>query len=138
MVEMDNGRRLLTSVDELKNPLLEIKNMLMKNNEFPVCSTTCEDFLINPQQCGILRSTIQKLMDQEILLIDHPSTIEEASSLETPYDEVLPLQIPYDLSQMTLSENPITLMVITIPSPFPFNNTKAVSWVYDSAVYIRG
>lgn len=47
-VEIDNGRRLLTSVDELKTPLIEIKNVFMKSNAFPVCSKTCEKCLINP------------------------------------------------------------------------------------------
>ena len=30
MVEFDNGRRLISCVDELKTPLIEIKNVLMK------------------------------------------------------------------------------------------------------------
>ena len=34
MVEMNNGRGLLTSTDELKTPLIEIKNALMKSNAF--------------------------------------------------------------------------------------------------------
>lgn len=65
-------------------------------------------------------------MDQGILLINHPSTIEEVSTLEIPYDEVLPLEIPYNFSQMALSVTPITHMVITVPTFFPFNDTKAV------------
>lgn len=48
MVEMDNGRRLLTCVDELKTSLLEIKNVLMKSNAFIICTRTCEHYLINP------------------------------------------------------------------------------------------
>ncbi|XP_050916801.1 uncharacterized protein LOC127131973 [Lathyrus oleraceus] len=138
MVEMDSGRKLLTSVDKLKTPFIKIKNVLMKSNLFPVYSTTSEQCMIKLQQCGILKSTIQKLMDQGILLIDHPSMIEEVYTLEIPYDEVLPLQIPYNLSQMTLSVTPITPMMITVPTKFPFNDTKAVSWVYDPAVYIHG
>lgn len=103
MLEMDNGRRLMNSVHKLKTSLDEINNVLMKNNAFPVCSTTCENCPINPRQWGILRSTIQKLKDQGVLLIDRPSTIEDLSPLEILYGNVLSLQIPYDLSQMTLS-----------------------------------
>lgn len=77
-------------------------------------------------------------MDQGILLIDRPSMIEEISTLEILYDEVIPLQIPYNLSQMTLSAAPIIPIVITFSTLFPYNNTKAVSWVYDSTVYIHG
>lgn len=138
MVEMDNGRRLVAFVDELKTSFIEIKNMLIKSDAFPVCTTTCEQCLIDPQHCKILKTTIQNLMDQGILLIDHPSTIEEVSTLEIQYDEVLPLQIPYNLSQMTLSATHITPMVITISTSFPYNNIKEIPWVYDSTVYIHG
>lgn len=98
MVEFDNGRRLISHVDELKTLLIEIKNVLMKNDTFLVCSTTCEHFLIYPQQCETLKSAIQRLMDQGILVIDHPSIIEDVSTLEIPYNQVPHLLIPYNLS----------------------------------------
>lgn len=119
MVEMDNGRRLITYVDELKTPLVDIKNVLLESDLFPICTTTCEECLIDPQWCKILKTAIQNLMNQGFLLIDFPSMIEEVSTLEVPYDEVLPLQIPWSLSQMTLSVTPIVPMVITIPTSFP-------------------
>ncbi|XP_050875576.1 uncharacterized protein LOC127079204 [Lathyrus oleraceus] len=106
MMEADNGRRLISCVDELKTPLIEIKNALMKDNAFPIC--------------------------------DCPSTKEDVYTLEIPYDEVPPLQIPYDFSQLTLSTNPVTPIIITIPTPFPYVDTKAVPWMYDTSVYIHG
>lgn len=77
-------------------------------------------------------------MDQGFLMIDLPSTVEEVSTLEILHDEVFPMQIPYDISQMTLSINPITPIVIKIPTSFPYNDMKPVVWVYDSAIYIHG
>lgn len=49
MVEIDSGRRLITFVDELETPLIKIKNVLMKSGTFLVCTTTCEQCLIDPQ-----------------------------------------------------------------------------------------
>ncbi|XP_050896935.1 uncharacterized protein LOC127103747 [Lathyrus oleraceus] len=138
MVEFDNRRRLMSRVDELKTPLIEIKNVLMKNNSFPVYNVDYEHCLINPQQCITLKSVIQRLMDHGILVVDCSSTTEEVSTLEILYDEVLPMQIRYDLSPMNLSGSPIVPLVITIPMSFPFNDTKAVPWVYDSTLYIHG
>ncbi|XP_050909309.1 uncharacterized protein LOC127123094 [Lathyrus oleraceus] len=138
MMEADNGRRLMSCVDELKTPLIEIKNALMKNNTFPICGNDCEHCLINPQQCRTLKSVIQQLMNQGILVVDCPSTNEDVSTLEIPYDEVPPLQIPYEFSQLTLSTNPITPIIITVPTPFPYVDTKAVPWMYDTSVYIHG
>ncbi|XP_050919836.1 uncharacterized protein LOC127137415 [Lathyrus oleraceus] len=138
MMEADNGRRLMSCVDELKTPLIEIKNALMRDNAFPICSNDREHCLINSQQCRTLKSIIQKLMDQGILVVDCPSTKEDVSTLEIPYDEVPPLQIPYDFSQLTLSTNHVTPIIITVPTPFSYVDTKAVPWVYDTSVYIHG
>ncbi|XP_050920473.1 uncharacterized protein LOC127138115 [Lathyrus oleraceus] len=138
MMEANNGRRLISCVDELKRPLIEIKNALMRDNAFPICSNDYEHCLINPQQCRTLKSAIQQLMDQGILVVDYPSIKEDVSTLEIPYDEVPPLQIPYDFSQLTLSTNHVTPIIIKVPTPFPYVDTKAVPWVYDTSVYIHG
>lgn len=39
---------------------------------------------------------------------------------------------------MTIYDNPITPLLIIVPTLFPFENTKAVPWVYDSTDYIHG
>lgn len=96
MVEFDNGRRLMSCVDELKTRLIEIKNVLMKNDAFPVYSITCEHYLNNTQQCETLKSAMQRLMDQGIFVINLPSIIEDVSTLEIPYNQIPPLFIPYD------------------------------------------
>ncbi|XP_050889788.1 uncharacterized protein LOC127095092 [Lathyrus oleraceus] len=138
MMEAGNGRRLMSCVDELKTPLIEIKNALMRDNAFPICSNDCEHCLINLQQCRTLKSVRQQLMDQGILVVDYPSTKEDVSTLEIPYDDVPPLQIPYDFSQLTLLTNPVTPIIITIPTPFPYVDTKEVPWMYETSVYIHG
>lgn len=48
MVEVKEKKNLSSLVGELKTPLIDIKNVLMKNNLFPVCSENCEQCLINP------------------------------------------------------------------------------------------
>ncbi|XP_050883483.1 uncharacterized protein LOC127086729 [Lathyrus oleraceus] len=83
-------------------------------------------------------SVIQRLMNQGILVVDCPSIKEDVSTLEIPYDKISPLQIPYNFSQLTLSTNHVTPIIITVPTPFMYVNTKAVPWVYDTSVYIHG
>lgn len=39
---------------------------------------------------------------------------------------------------MIIYDDPITPLLIIMPTPFSFENTKAVSWIYDSTVYIDG
>lgn len=77
-------------------------------------------------------------MNQGIFLIDRPFTLKDLSTLEIPHHEVPPLQIPYNLSQLTLSANLVGPMLITFPNLFPYDITKEVLWVYDTIVYIHG
>ncbi|XP_050916330.1 uncharacterized protein LOC127131453 [Lathyrus oleraceus] len=101
MTELDNGRKMITFVKDLKTPLMEIKNVLSRSNAFS------------------------------------PSIIKNVSTLEIPYDEVPPSQIPYNLSQLTLLTNPVTPMIITVPTLFPYNNTRVVPWMCDTPVYMH-
>lgn len=90
MGELYNGRKVVTSVNDLKTSLLEIKNFLLRSDAFFVCAQTCEYCLKDPQQCEVLKASIQTLMNQGILIIDRPSTIKDVSTLEIMYDEVPP------------------------------------------------
>lgn len=81
---------------------------------------------------------IQELMNQGIIVAKYLSTIEDVATLEIPYDQVQHLEIPYDLSPMTISVDPVVPLIIIIPSFFPYGDTKEVSWIYDSTVYING
>lgn len=128
----------MSCVDELKTPLIEVKTVLMKNDAFPIYSTTCEHCLNNLHECEAFKSVIQRLMDQRILVIYHPSTVEDISTLEIPYNQAPPMLIPYDLSLITISNNPFTPMVIKVTTSFPFDDIKVVLWIYDSNVYIQG
>lgn len=51
MVELENRRKVITSVNHLKNPLLEIKKVLLRSNAFSVCAHTYEYCSKYPQQC---------------------------------------------------------------------------------------
>lgn len=77
-------------------------------------------------------------MNQGVVLVEHLSTIEEVATLEKIYYQTKPLKIPYDLTPMTISVDPTTTLTITMPTPFPYENTKAIPWIYDSTVYIHG
>lgn len=105
MVEVEEKKKLASQVDELKTPLIDIKNLLMKSNLFPVCDVVCEHYLIDPQKCEVLKTSIQDLIGQGILVDEHFSSSEDVSTLEIPYDQVQPFQIPYDLSSMTIFIN---------------------------------
>lgn len=124
-VEVEENNKLVSQVDEVKTPLIDIKNIFMKSNLCPLCDNNYENYLINPQECEVLKTVIQKLIDQGILVVEHLSFSEDVLTLEILYDQVQLLQIPYDMSPMTISINPNVPLVIIILASFPFGDTKA-------------
>lgn len=50
------------------------------------------------------------LIDQGVFLVEHSSAADEVSTLEIPY---YPVQIPVENA-------PTTPLVITVPTPFPY------------------
>lgn len=56
MIEVEEKKKLVSWVDRLKTPLIDIKNLLMKSNLFIVYDSNCEHCLINPQECEVLKT----------------------------------------------------------------------------------
>lgn len=102
------------------------------------CNADCECFLINPETCEVLEVGIQELTSQGVIVAENMFTIKEVATLEIPYDQAQPLEIPYNLTPMTISIEPVVPLIIIVPTPFPFEDLKAVPCIYDSAVYIYG
>ena len=48
------------------------------------------------------------------------------------------LEIPYYPIQIPVVNAPTTPLVITVRPPFPYENTKDVSWNYNSTAYLHG
>lgn len=69
-------------------------------------------------------------MSQGIVTVEHLSTIEEVTTS--------PLEIPYDLTPMKVYVDPVTPLTIIVPTSFPYENMKAIPWIYDSTIYIHG
>ena len=84
----------MSRVDEMKTLILDIKNVMMKNDAFPVCNVNSELSLTDPQQCEVLNNVIQQLMNQGVLVVERLPTNENVSTREIPYDEVSPLLPP--------------------------------------------
>lgn len=57
MVELDDGKKVITSVNDLKTPVIEIKHVLMKSDGFQVCTNTYEHCFKDPQQCEVLKAS---------------------------------------------------------------------------------
>lgn len=137
MMEVEEGRKLVSQVDELKTPLVDINKQFLMNNLSPICNASCKCCLINPKNCEVLKDSIQDMMNQIVIVAKHLSTIEDIATLEIPYDQVEPLEIPYDLTLMTIKIDPVVPLTTTLPTHFPYVDTMTVSCIYDSIVYFQ-
>lgn len=63
-------------------------------------------------------------MNQGVVLVEHLSTIEEVATLEILYDQIQPLEIPYDLTPITISVDLIIPLIIIMPTPFPYEKQR--------------
>lgn len=58
----------------------------MMNCFTPACNDVCDHCLIDPQTCEVLKTAIQELMNQGIIVVEHLSTSEDVATLEILYD----------------------------------------------------
>lgn len=82
IIEIYEKRRLVSRVDELKTPPIKIKEQLLKSSLFPVYDARCKHCLINPQECKVLKSVVQRLINEGIMVVEHLSTNEDVSTLK--------------------------------------------------------
>lgn len=112
----------------LKTSLLVVKEHWLQKNMFSGFTFDCGQYLNNPQGCGELKKGIHLLIAQGIFLVEQTPTSEDVSTLE----------IPYYLVQIPVANSPTTPLVITVPSPFPYESTMAVPGNYNSITYLYG
>ncbi|XP_050889760.1 uncharacterized protein LOC127095058 [Lathyrus oleraceus] len=137
VVEVD--KMVKQCVGDIRTPLSIVKEQLLMKDVHPGCDAKCEGYLMNPHECERLKVGIQRLIDQQVLIVEQIPANNEVDMLEIPYDPVrVPIEIPYDPIPVPATAYPITPLVITVPAPFAFDNTKAVPWNYDSKVFLYG
>ncbi|KAI5390410.1 hypothetical protein KIW84_075651 [Lathyrus oleraceus] len=125
----EESRVGLSTVDQLKTPLAEVKRQLMLNRVHPGCGIDCAECTVVQNGCSLLRRTVQGLMDDGSILIEKKADLGK--------DEVSTITIYFDLVDLsTLAEAaPVT---ITVPGPIPYDKDDAVPWHYGGEVYCNG
>ena len=94
------------------------------------CHDSCEECAIQPKGCKVARNDIQNLMNQGVLQISGPAINEEVSVIEPVFNIPEPFEVTYHRRDV-VHPSPV---VVCMPTPFPFESTKAVPWKYDITV----
>ncbi|XP_050916132.1 uncharacterized protein LOC127131245, partial [Lathyrus oleraceus] len=121
---------VIKNVEDVKTPLLALHAGLVKARLIDTCHDSCEDCVIQPKGCKVVRNDIQNLMNQGVLQISGPTINEEISVIEPVFNIPEPFEVTYH-KRDDVHPSPV---VVCMPTPFPFESTKAVPWKYDITV----
>ncbi|XP_050875865.1 uncharacterized protein LOC127079525, partial [Lathyrus oleraceus] len=103
---------------------------LVRARLIDACHDSCEECAIQPKGCKVVRNDIQNLMNQGVLQISGPAINEEVSVIEPVFNIPEPFEVTYHRREV-VHPSPV---VVCMPTPFPFESTKAVPWKYDITV----
>ncbi|XP_050909226.1 uncharacterized protein LOC127123003 [Lathyrus oleraceus] len=121
---------VIKHVEDVKTPLLALHAGLVRARLIDTCHDSCEDCAIQPKGCKVVRNDIQNLMNQGVLQISGPAMNEEVSVIEPVFNIPEPLEVIYHRRD-DVHPSPV---VVRMPTPFPFESTKAVPWKYGITV----
>ncbi|XP_050915683.1 uncharacterized protein LOC127130762 [Lathyrus oleraceus] len=121
---------IIKNVEDVKTLLLSLHARLVRVNLIDTCHDNCEECVVYPRGCKLVRADIQNLMDQGVLQVCDPTTKEEISVIEPFFNLPEPVEITYQRRDV-IHPSPV---IVCMPTPFPFKITKVVPWKYDIIV----
>ncbi|XP_050878147.1 uncharacterized protein LOC127081963 [Lathyrus oleraceus] len=107
---------IIKNVEDVKTPLLALHARLVGDSLSDTCHENCEECAVYPRGC--------------VLQVCGPATNEEISVIEPFFNLPEPVEITYQRKDV-VHPSPV---VVCMPTPFPFESTKAVPWKYDIIV----
>ncbi|XP_050890237.1 uncharacterized protein LOC127095610, partial [Lathyrus oleraceus] len=129
-VEDASDMCVIKNVEDVKTPLLTLHAGLVRARLIDTCHDSCEECAIQPKGCKVVRNDIQSLMNQGVLQISGPAINEEISVIEPVFNIPEPFEVTYHRRDV-VHPSPV---VVCMPTPFPFESTKAVPWKYGITV----
>ncbi|XP_050897476.1 uncharacterized protein LOC127104330 [Lathyrus oleraceus] len=152
--EPDEG--LMLDATKIKTPLRYFHAKLVEAGLLKNYHKSCEECIIGPKGCEMVRKDIQELINQGVLQVSNRMKKNEVEVIEpifnlpelsttTPIFNIPDLvfnipdstivqpifNIPESVEPIFNIPNPV---VVQRPISFPFENTKAVPWKYDMVV----
>ena len=128
----------VTSVEDISTPLMTVKKNLLSTSLFLGCGEGCQMCSILPSGCRLLKSGVQRLMDNKEILF------EKTMIPVVPNEDVAIITISANPSKVS-SRKPVRItlvpriapLIITVPGPIPYTSDKAVPWHYCARTRMR-
>ncbi|XP_050877159.1 uncharacterized protein LOC127080911 [Lathyrus oleraceus] len=122
---------VILKVEEVKTLMFVV---LQKIEQFGFLEKVHDDCTIcefDPDICEQLKGCVQSLMDQGLIQFSRAQAAEEVAVIE-------PITIVYRKKKVEAPPKRIQPIHFHVPTPFPYQNTKAVPWNYETTTYLGG
>ncbi|XP_050899608.1 uncharacterized protein LOC127106344 [Lathyrus oleraceus] len=130
VIEEVNAEVVL-KVEEVKTPMSVV---LQKLEQFGFLEEVHEDCTLcefDPDSCEQLKGCVHALMDQGLIQFSRAQAAEEVEEIE-------PITIIYRKKKVEAPPKRTQPIYFRVPTPFPYQNTKAVPWNYKTTMYLGG
>ncbi|XP_050916514.1 uncharacterized protein LOC127131645 [Lathyrus oleraceus] len=118
-------------VDDVKTPLAAFHARLVEVGLINVNHENCEECATYPKGCQVVRDNIQDLMDKGVLQISSVAKNEDMLVIEPCFNLPELVEIPYYSGGVVPANSQPSPIEICMPTPFPYESTKAVPWKYE-------
>ncbi|XP_050909473.1 protein NSP-INTERACTING KINASE 3 [Lathyrus oleraceus] len=118
-------------VDDVKTLLVAFHARLVEAGLINVNHENCEECATHPKGCQVVRDNIQGLMDEGMLQISSVVKNEDVLVIEPCFNLPEPVEIPYYSRRVAPENSHPSPVEICMPTPFPYESTKAVPWKYE-------
>ncbi|XP_050896639.1 uncharacterized protein LOC127103419 [Lathyrus oleraceus] len=138
-IESSTDDGLIKDVFKLKTLLTVVHARLMEAELMNGIHDNCVVCSSNPDQCGEFKIYLQRLMDERVIQFTRAKIDEDVAVIVPVFDQERlpkPFVVPYQRNVDLEPLKKIEPMVIHVPAPFSFDNTKAVPWNYEPVVYV--
>ncbi|XP_050897366.1 uncharacterized protein LOC127104210 [Lathyrus oleraceus] len=118
---------MVEKVDNVKTPLAVFHARLVEAGLIDVRHNNCEEYVAHPKGCQLVWDNIQDLMNKGVLHISSVTKNEDVLVIEPCFNFPEQVEIPYYSSGMVPMNSHQSPVEICMPTPFPYESTKATA-----------
>ncbi|XP_050876026.1 uncharacterized protein LOC127079686 [Lathyrus oleraceus] len=122
---------VILKVEEVKTPMSVVLQKLEQYGFLEEVHDDCTICEFDPDICEQLKGCLQVLMDQGLIQFSKSQATKEVAIVE-------PITIVYRKKKVEAPPKRIQPIHSRVPTPFPYQNTKAVPWNYEITAYLVG